>query len=156
MKKLRSLLQDSEIPTASMADIAFLLIIFFMVTAVFSATKGLDVQLSEEESKDGDPDPGVLVQISRDGMQVDCRPMELAGLIPYLEPRLVRNPNKPVILVPDADAPYRRVVEVYDTLLLAGEDAGFEVRNISFPTSSDIEGYVETFGFDPFRQRCAE
>ena len=40
---------EAEIPTASMADIAFLLIIFFMVTAVFSATKGLDFALPKEE-----------------------------------------------------------------------------------------------------------
>ena len=66
--------------------------------------------------------------------------MGLDGLLPYLKPRLTRNPNKPVILVPDRDAPYRRVVEVYDTLLQAG------TANISFPTSSEIESYVNTFG----------
>jgi biopolymer transport protein ExbD len=152
MKRLRSRMEDSEIPTASMADIAFLLIIFFMVTAVFSATKGLQLGLSEEEDDRGkpEPDPGVLVQIHEDGMHVDCRPMELAGLLPYLEPRLTRNPTKPVILVPDKDASYRRVVEVYDTLLLG------DTANISFPTSSEIESYVATFGHDPFEARCAE
>ena len=152
MKNLRKRLADSEIPTASMADIAFLLIIFFMVTAVFSATKGLQLGLSEND-KDTlpvDPDPGVLVQIGANGMQVDCRPMELAELLPYLEPRLMRNPNKPVILVPEADAPYRRVVEVYDTLLQG------DTTNISFPTSSEIEIYKKTFGYDPFEARCAE
>ena len=43
--KLRRFSPGSEIPTSSMADIAFLLIIFFMVTAVFSATKGLAFRL---------------------------------------------------------------------------------------------------------------
>jgi len=152
MKNLRKRLAESEIPTASMADIAFLLIIFFMVTAAFSATKGLQLDLSEEDkdSRPVDPDPGVLVQIHEDGMHVDCRPMELSGLLPYLEPRLSRNPDKPVILVPDADAPYRRVVEVYDTLM-AGE-----TTNVSFPTASEIESYVKMFGVDPFGARCAE
>ena len=32
---------DDEIPTASMADIAFLLIIYFMVTTTFAATRGI-------------------------------------------------------------------------------------------------------------------
>jgi biopolymer transport protein ExbD len=152
MRKLRKRLGESQIPTASMADIAFLLIIFFMVTAVFSATKGLQLGLSEDD-KDSlpvDPDPGVLVQVHEHGMHVDCRPMELEGLLPYLEPRLSSNPDKPVILVPDADTPYRRVVEVYDTLM-AGETA-----KVSFPTASEIESYVKTFGFDPFEARCAE
>ncbi len=148
MKNLRSRLTGSEIPTSSMADIAFLLIIFFMVTAVFSATKGLQLSLSEESDEGGKPDPGVLIQIREDGLSVDCRPMSLDGLLPYLEPRLARNPNKPVILVPDRDVPYRRVVDVYDTLLQA------DIANISFPTSREIETYVETFGFNPFEERC--
>ena len=149
MKNLRSRLTGSEIPTSSMADIAFLLIIFFMVTAVFSATKGLELSLSEEDGKDGEPDPGVLIQIREDGISVDCRPMKLDDLLPYLEPRRTRNPNKPVILVPDRDAPYHRVVEVYDTLVQGN------TANISFPTSSEIESYVKTFGYDPFEERCS-
>ena len=46
--------QEAEIPTSSMADIAFLLIIFFMVTAVFSATKGLTFALPKEEQQPPD------------------------------------------------------------------------------------------------------
>ncbi len=36
---------EARIPTASMSDIAFLLIIFFMVTTVFRQERGLDVTL---------------------------------------------------------------------------------------------------------------
>ena len=32
---------EPEIPTASMADIAFLLIVFFMITSVFSVARGM-------------------------------------------------------------------------------------------------------------------
>jgi len=42
---------QSEIFTGSMADISFLLIIYFMVTSVFSATRGLDFQLPEEDKE---------------------------------------------------------------------------------------------------------
>ncbi len=38
---------DDEIPTASMADIAFLLIIYFMVTTTFAATRGIDFSLPQ-------------------------------------------------------------------------------------------------------------
>jgi biopolymer transport protein ExbD len=31
----------AEIPTASMADVAFLLIIFFLVTSIYSVTRGI-------------------------------------------------------------------------------------------------------------------
>ena len=61
--KIRREKVPPEIPTSSMADIAFLLIIFFMVTAVFAATKGLEFKLPKEEedapvAEEGDEEPG--------------------------------------------------------------------------------------------------
>lgn len=41
--------QDS-IPTSSMADVAFLLLVFFLVTTVFPKDKGLALVLPEEEA----------------------------------------------------------------------------------------------------------
>ena len=42
---------SDEIPTASMADIAFLLLIFFLVTTVFPKDKGLAIVLPEESEE---------------------------------------------------------------------------------------------------------
>ena len=39
---------QSEIFTGSMADISFLLIIYFMITSAFSADRGLDFALPED------------------------------------------------------------------------------------------------------------
>ena len=48
---------------------------------------------------------------------VDCKPMELDEILPYLEPKLLRNPEKPVILYTDAvSAPYQAMISVYDVL----------------------------------------
>jgi biopolymer transport protein ExbD len=48
LKFKRRLTQDDEaVPMASMADIAFLLIIFFMVSSVFSVDRGLLIELPE-------------------------------------------------------------------------------------------------------------
>lgn len=44
----RKVPQEAEIPTASMADIAFLLIIFFMTSTVFMREKGLKIALPEK------------------------------------------------------------------------------------------------------------
>ena len=41
---------EPEIPTASMADIAFLLIVFFMITSVFSVTRGIEFQLPKNDT----------------------------------------------------------------------------------------------------------
>ena len=39
---------SDEVPTSSMADIAFLLLIFFLVTTTFPKDKGLAIVLPEE------------------------------------------------------------------------------------------------------------
>jgi biopolymer transport protein ExbD len=67
MVSLRSKKKTSaEIPTASMADIAFLLIIFFMTTTIFASEKGLKMLL---------PEKGEQVKIaSRNIMQILVSP----------------------------------------------------------------------------------
>jgi biopolymer transport protein ExbD len=87
--KIRRAAQESEIPTSSMADIAFLLIIFFMVTAVFSATKGLAFALPKDENEppESETEEAVFIKVAPDGsLSVDCKPMGLDGILDYLEP----------------------------------------------------------------------
>ncbi len=132
----------SEIPTSSMADIAFLLIIFFMVTAVFSATKGLEFKLpKDDDTKPPESEEAVFIKVAVDGsITVDCRPMELDGILAYLEPKLLRNPEKPVILYTDASAEYQSMIAVYDVLGSAQiKTHGFKVKNISVPTQSEVQ-----------------
>lgn len=135
---------SDEIPTASMADIAFLLIIYFMITTTFAATRGLDFQLPEQQD---DPpmvekEESVLIEIRRSGqLIVDGQTMELAGVLDYLQPKLERNPLKPVIIRPDEDAPYGFMVDVFDELRQAEDKIGLQIRNISIPTRREIEAF---------------
>jgi len=161
----------ADIPTSSMADIAFLLIIFFMVTAVFSATKGLNFKLpsNEDDSKQTETEEAVFIKIAADGsFTVDCKPMGLDGIIDYLEPKLTRDAEKPVILYTDPFAPYQAMINVYDVLIsperedaeLAAQDPpqpakyGWKVRNISVPTQTEIQDYIGIFGYNPFEAQC--
>lgn len=50
MKFQRRLGVENKIPTASMADIIFLLLIFFMVTTIFKLEEGLPITLPRAES----------------------------------------------------------------------------------------------------------
>jgi len=148
----------SEIPTSSMADIAFLLIIFFMVTAVFSATKGLDFKLpQDDENKQTEVEEAVFIKVNPDSsILVDCKPMAPGEILPYLEKKLSRNPEKPVILYTDAYAPYQAMIAVYDVLGSAKvETHGYKVKNISVPTQSEVQEYIELFGSNPFESQCA-
>jgi len=148
----------AEIPTSSMADIAFLLIIFFMVTAVFSATKGLEFKLpgNEDENKQAETEDAVFIKVAADGsVSVDCKPMEIEGILDYLEPKLTRDAQKPVILYTDPFAPYQAMISVYDVLIVPERDNyGWKVANISVPTQTEIQDYIGIFGYNPFEAQC--
>ncbi len=135
---------DGEIPTSSMADIAFLLIVFFLVTATFAATRGLDFALPEpQDSKLIDPVDSVLVEVRAGGaLQVDGREMSLGGLLAYLEPRLRQSPDKPVIVRPVDGASYGDAVDVLDELRMGRQRLGLAAEiEISLPTWREIETF---------------
>jgi biopolymer transport protein ExbD len=135
---------SSEIPTSSMADIAFLLIIYFMITTTFAATQGLDFQLPKEENNPPtvEKEESVLIEIQPSGqLIVDNRPMQLDQVLEYLKPKLERNPLKPVIIRPDPDAPYGSMVTVFDELRQAKDKIGIQIKNISIPTQREIEAF---------------
>ena len=159
----------AEIPTSSMADIAFLLIIFFMVTAVFSATKGLEFKLpsNEDDSKPPETEEAVFIKVAADGsVSVDCKPMQIGDILGYLEPKLTRDAQKPVILYTDPYATYQSMISVYDVLVvperednLARDEGrpvpyGWKVSNISVPTQTEIQDYIGIFGYNPFEAQC--
>ena len=154
--KLRRGFAEAEIPTSSMADIAFLLIVFFMVTAVFSATKGLEFALPKsDDTSPPEQEEAVFIKVNPDStFTVDCKPMETDGVLDYLEPKLERYPDKPVILYTDPYAPYQAMISVYDVLGSAEKTRGFKVKNISVPTQSEVQEYIELFGFNPFESQC--
>ncbi|MCE2557467.1 MAG: biopolymer transporter ExbD [Acidobacteria bacterium] len=135
---------DDEIPTSSMADIAFLLIVFFMVTTTFTATRGLDFALPEDDDNPPviEKEESVLIEIFPGGnLVVDQNPMELGEIIEYLKPKLERNPKKPVIIRPDIATEYRYMVEVYDELRQGEEHGLSEPINISVPTQREIQSF---------------
>ena len=132
---------NEEIPTASMADIAFLLIIYFMVTTTFAATRGLDFSLPQEEDTPlVDKEESVLIEIQPGGvLMVDNRVMPLSEVLDYFKPKLERNPMKPVIIRPDELAEYGYMVDVFDELRQAKDKIGIEVKNVSIPTQREIQ-----------------
>lgn len=129
---------DADIPTASMADVAFLLIIFFLVTSVFSVTRGIQFSLPrhDEAALAAEPEAAVLVKIAPDGaLLVDNRAMTLAELRGYVQPKLQRNPTKSVIVQTSLDAPYSAMTDVFDELRQAG------VTNVVIPTQRELALY---------------
>ena len=136
---------DDTIPTSSMADIAFLLIIYFMVTTTFAATRGLDFALPKDDDSPPviEKEDSVLIEIQPNGqLMVDGSPKELDEILEYLEPKLQRNPKKPVIIKPHTEAPYGYMVEVFDVLRQGKDELGLEKDiNVSIPTQREIESF---------------
>ena len=135
--------QTSEIPTSSMADIAFLLIIFFMLTAVFTSNRGLQFQYPENDPNDLDvqPEEAIHIKIEGDGQfQVDKNATSSLGEIGgYVQAKIKQNPAKPVIIESLPNVPYYVMIDVFDLL------KQLEVKNISVPTKSERERWKAFF-----------
>ncbi len=141
MKLNREPVSD-EIPTSSMADIAFLLIIYFMVTTTFAATRGLDFSLPKEDDSQPlvEKEESVLIEIQPGGvLLVDQKQMPLSEILEYLKPKLERNPMKPVIIRPNENSEYGFMVDVFDELRQAENKIGIQIKNVSIPTQREIE-----------------
>ncbi len=143
--KIKVTRPSDEIPTSSMADIAFLLIVYFMVTTTFAATRGLDFALPKDDDTPPivEKEDSVLIDIQPDGrLVVDQKLMELTEILEYLEPKLKNNPKKPVIIRPQPEAPYGMMVAVFDVLRRGKDVLELEKDiNVSIPTQREIESF---------------
>jgi len=155
---------QSEIFTGSMADISFLLIIYFMITSAFSADRGLDFALPEDtDTPEIKQEDSIDVHVLRGGaIEVDARGLPLEGLLPYVLEKLKQNPDKPVILRTEPDATYGDMIRVFDTLRTARnawtdidgqplhKDVNgkplMEIQTISIPTRREIENLWSMLG----------
>ncbi|MFQ5739713.1 MAG: ExbD/TolR family protein [Acidobacteriota bacterium] len=134
-KRLRAA-QKTEIPTSSMADIAFLLIIFFMLTAVFTSSRGLEFAFPKDDPNDTNvqPERAIHIKIVGEGQfLVDKTPMSIEEMGGYIQTKMDQNPEKPVIIQTLPDVPYYVMVDVFDLLKY------LEVKNVSIPTRTEIE-----------------
>jgi biopolymer transport protein ExbD len=121
---------SDEIPTASMADIAFLLLIFFLVTTVFPKDKGLGVVLPEEGEQVQVSQRNILhLIIGEDGI-VDVRRGESTA-VQNMRPEDIEalwrqevsgNPNLIAAVKTHPDAPHRFMIDVLDALQSAGAE----------------------------------
>jgi biopolymer transport protein ExbD len=138
----------SEIFTGSMADISFLLIIYFMITSAFSATRGLDFALPEDtQTPEIKQEDSIDVHVMRGGaIEVDGQAMSFEAMLPYIGDKLKQNPDKPVILRTDPDATYGDMISVFDELRQAPDKIDMEIKTISIPTRREIENLWSMLG----------
>ncbi len=110
---------SQDIPTGPMADISFLLIIFFMVTTVFVVYRGFPVDLPEAEMIDALKQRRniVSVWIGPEGrIMVDEFDVGLAEVGNVVYQKLQENPRIVVQIKSDRTTPYRMVSGVIEEL----------------------------------------
>ncbi len=121
---------SSEIPTASMADIAFLLMIFFLVTTTFPKDRGLAIVLPEEGVEAQVSQRNILHLIIQPNGIIDVRRGE-SQQIQQLRPdeveaawrqEVTANPNVIAAVKTHPQAPYRYMIDVLDALHAANAE----------------------------------
>lgn len=116
---------NPEIPTSSMADIAFLLIVFFLVTTTMNQDKGIGMQLPPAgESKKIQKKNICNIWVNAAGAILINLEEEipLTQLRNNIEQRLFENDKLIISLKADEETAYEDFIAVLDEVKLAGAD----------------------------------
>jgi biopolymer transport protein ExbD len=127
--KKKSKVSD-KIPTSSMADIAFLLLIFFLVTTVFDEEIGLQIVLpprgpeAEQEVPPKNlifflvqPDGSVVVRRGESDAVQNTTPRQVEGL---MRQAIADNPNIIGVVQTSPQARYEHMISVLDGIQSSG------------------------------------
>ncbi len=130
MRIRRGQIVGATIPTASMADIAFLLIIFFMVTTKFDVDR-TQVQLPVSSYREELPKGSAFVVITKyedgtfgykfsNGEDMSINIPDLTSLSAQVSAVSAANPTLPFVIKAGGNTPYRLIDETMDMLRRAG------------------------------------
>lgn len=115
---------SGEIPSSSLADIAFLLLIFFMVTTTFRTEQPRDVVLPMAEAQEKIPEKRKDIQnlfIERGGaVYINDRNVPISQISDVIAPVRAEQPRLVVSIRGDTDVAYEVVNDVQEELRDAG------------------------------------
>jgi biopolymer transport protein ExbD len=117
-------IKGAEIPTASMADIAFLLLIFFMVTTVFANEVGLQIMLPEkgEEVKVKSENIQRIYVEEKGELRLNGEPVSQDQLVDEVKKILTENKDAIFSIKTHPRAQYEYMVNALDKLRLANAE----------------------------------
>lgn len=109
--------EDVQLDMTPMLDVVFILLIFFIVTAVFVKEPGVEVDRPEVQLSENDK-PTLLVAVtSEDEIFVDGDVWELSQLRIVFEQLRQENPRAEAMIQGDAEAPAGTVLDVQELLM---------------------------------------
>ena len=162
--------EEAEIPTASMADIAFLLLIFFLVTTTIDVDTGIGMVLPPPLDPEQQPPPikernMLKVLVNEEGeVLVEDQPTPMSKIkeivIKHItnfgqDPRYAEDPNKAIVSVKTArKTPYEIYVKVLDEIrkgYLEVRDA--EARKLGYPNYATYKAKLDDPDQDVIRKK---
>jgi biopolymer transport protein ExbD len=120
-----------EISSASMSDIAFLLLIFFLVSTIFNVEQGIPLQLPglQSESKKINRKNMMRIVSTADGrVFVDDQPVQISAIEQMVRRRIMNNDKTIVLVETHPDTRYGVMIDVLDEVKKA------KARRISLKT----------------------
>jgi biopolymer transport protein ExbD len=114
-----------ELRMDSTADVAFLLLIFFIVTTIFAAEQGLTLVLPGKQKEKTDivkvkeSNIATIFVENDNSITLDRTPIEINHIQRSIEDRILANPKLVVLLKIHPDADYGMMVACLDELRLA-------------------------------------
>lgn len=114
--------RETEIPTSSLADIVFLLLIFFLVTTSIDFEKGLDLILPVGEKKVNPDNISNLLINNMNQVAIDGNVIAVERISYTIRLKLEINPNLIVSIKADNTTNYQTYIDVLDELKIAWGD----------------------------------
>ena len=124
----------SVVPTASMADISFLLLVFFMVTTVFVRYRGLPVRMPEAEKIEKLENRRIVTHIWIDGqgvIRIEEQDIGLDQVAKIMNGKMIQDSRTIVSIKADADAEFGLIADVLEELRKA------EALRVNFATNQE-------------------
>ena len=115
-----------QMPLASLIDIVFLLLIYFLLTTNFIVEQGIDVNLPDAEASAPQTRQEITVYIDKAGMvYINDQPVDFNDLFNRLKGRIQANPKQLVVVKADGSIALDRAVQVMDIAQAAGAGSLF-------------------------------
>ena len=122
---------SSEVNGSAMSDIAFLLLIFFLVTTIFAVEQGIPLALPGQESskvKMNRKNLLIIKAFPNGSITLDKNPVTLLEIQGEVEARTAENSKLVVVIETHPDTDYGLMIDILDELKLAS------ARTISLKT----------------------
>jgi biopolymer transport protein ExbD len=113
--------EESEINLTPMLDVVFIMLIFFIVTAVFVKEPGVDVTQPTAVTAEDPGGGSIFIAItSDDQVWIDRRQVDIPAVRPAIDRLRAENPESGVIIQADQEAHNQTLIAVMDAAKAAG------------------------------------